>query len=134
MEHPQAAGLAAAPRRLCCLLFQVAKLIQMAIEEDAALHGCNIISASPSRSGLKWRGGTTPRFSGTCPTRHHFLCYAGHIRLRHRRRRNVLGIQPLRCSASANGKLQGPVVLVDNYDSFTYNLSQVADHATCHLI
>ena len=62
MEHPQAAGLAAAPRRLCCLLFQVAKLIQMAIEEDAALHGCNIISASPSRSGLKWRGALRPAF------------------------------------------------------------------------
>lgn len=33
--------------------------------------------------------------------------------------------QALRCIAAANGKPQGPVVLVDNYDSFTYNLSQV---------
>ena len=46
----------------------------------------------------------------------------------------MVGIQPLRCSGSANGKLQGAVVLVDNYDSFTYNLSQVAIHAICHPI
>jgi hypothetical protein len=43
----------------------------------------------------------------------------------HRRRsehRQLLRLA-CRCAASANGK--GPVVVIDNYDSFTYNLCQV---------
>ena len=34
------------------------------------------------------------------------------------------------CAGAANGKPKGPVIVVDNYDSFTYNLCQV-NRASC---
>jgi len=54
--------------------------------------------------------------------------HAGKGRVRHKRRRHVFRPQTFKCFAASNGKPQGPVVLVDNYDSFTYNLSQVDPH------
>ena len=63
MEHPQAAGLAAAPHRHYCLLFQVAKLIQITIEENAAPTWVYHNQCKPlSQRRQKARGHHTPLF------------------------------------------------------------------------
>ena len=86
--------------------------------------GASCSEQAPLAAEVTNKGGAETRPIGD-RAQNLILRLAGHVRLRHKHRRTVVGIQTIRCTASANGTLQGPVVLVDNYDSFTYNLSQV---------